>query len=440
LGPCLAIALCFCGAAAAASLHFEQSAFVAAGDGRPIGWTTWSARPETAPRTFVDPLHYRTRPGSLAISGNSNTAEHGGWERTVAGVEPGAWYRFTAYYRTEGSPTESWQVVARLDWRNAANRRAGEPDYVYHASREGAWTKVWVDAQAPERTANVVLQLYLSNAPQATVWWDEISLNQIPDPGPRKVSIASINLRPDKTGSAAESVRQFLATVDATVHGKTDVILLPEGITVVGTGKTYIDVAESIPGPTTEKLGELARKRSSYVAAGIFEREGAAVYNTAVLIDRQGNVAGKYRKVYLPREEVEGGLTPGADYPVFQTDFGTVGLMICYDVFFSDPARALASRGAEIILMPIWGGDETLAKARAIENKIFLVASGYDHPTYIMDPMGERLSEARTRGSAATATVDLNKRYLEQFLGDMHGRRMKELRMDVKAPLPGFER
>jgi predicted amidohydrolase len=235
-------------------------------------------------------------------------------------------------------------------------------------------------------------------------------------------------------------VRQFLATVDATVHGKTDVILLPEGITVVGTGKTYIDVAESIPGPTTEKLGELARKRSSYVAAGIFEREGAAVYNTAVLIDRQGNVAGKYRKVYLPREEVEGGLTPGADYPVFQTDFGTVGLMICYDVFFSDPARALASRGAEIILMPIWGGDETLAKARAIENKIFLVASGYDHPTYIMDPMGERLSEARTRGSAATATVDLNKRYLEQFLGDMHGRRMKELRMDVKAPLPGFER
>jgi predicted amidohydrolase len=49
--------------------------------------------------------------------------------------------------------------------------------------------------------------------------------------------------------------------------------------------------------------------------------------------------------VYLPREEIEAGLTPGSDYPVFRTDFGTVGLMICYDVFFADPARALATKG-----------------------------------------------------------------------------------------------
>jgi predicted amidohydrolase len=201
---------------------------------------------------------------------------------------------------------------------------------------------------------------------------------------------------------------------------------------VVGTGKTYAEIAETIPGPTTATLGALARKRGSYVAAGIYEREGTAIYNTAVLIDRAGRVEGKYRKVYLPREEVEAGLTPGSDYPVFRTDFGTVGLMICYDVFFADPARALATRGAEVILMPIWGGDETLAKARAIENKVFLVASGYDHPTYIMDPDGDRLSVAPNRGEAAVATVDLNKRYFDQWLGDMHGRRMKELRLDVR--------
>ena len=125
------------------------------------------------------------------------------------------------------------------------------------------------------------------------------------------------------------------------------------------------------------------------------------------------------------------GLTPGSDYPVFRTDFGTVGLMICYDVFFADPARALATKGAEVILMPIWGGDETLAKARAIENKIFLVASGYDHPTYIMDPDGERLSVGQRPG-AAVATIDLNKRYMEQWLGEMKARRPKEIRVDVK--------
>jgi predicted amidohydrolase len=434
----LSISLFLCGVATAASLHLRESAFVAAADGAPPGWSLWSARPETAPRVFVDPLHYRTRAGSLAISGNSNSAEHGGWERRVPGVEAGAWYRFVAFYRAEAVPSESWQVVARLDWRTSSNDRAGQPDYVYRASREGDWTKVWLLAQAPEKAASVVLQLYLSNAPGATVWWDDISLDQTADPGPRHVTIASINLRPSQTHSPAESVSQFLETIDATVHGKTDVILLPEGITVVGTGKTYAEVAETIPGPTTARLGDLARSRSSYVAAGIYEREGTAIYNTAVLIDRAGNVEGKYRKVYLPREEVEAGLTPGGDYPVFRTDFGAVGLMICYDVFFADPARALATRGAEIILMPIWGGDETLAKARAIENKVFLVASGYDHPTYIMDPDGEMLSMARNRGAAAIATVDLNKRYLDQWLGDMHGRRMKELRLDVKPPLPGF--
>ena len=277
----------------------------------------------------------------------------------------------------------------------------------------------------------VVVQLYLSNAPQGTVWWDDLSLDQIPDPGPRRVSVASINLRPARTKSAAENVRLFLETVEAKVPPKTDVILLPEGITVVGNGKTYPEVAETIPGPTTKALGEVARERSAYIVAGIYEREGAAIYNTAVLIDRDGNVAGKYRKVYLPREEVEGGLTPGSDYPVFRTDFGTVGLMICYDVFYADPARALALKGAEMILMPIWGGDETLAKARAIENKVFLVASGYDHPTYIMDPDGERLSVA-PRPGAAVATIDLNKRYLEKFLGEMRARRPKELRVDVK--------
>ena len=425
--------------AAAVPLHVHESAFVAGSNGSPAGWTTWSTRAETAPRTFVDQSQYRSHAGSLAISGNSNAAEHGGWEYRVPGVEPGKWYRFTAYYRSTGVRAENWQIGARLDWRKPDGKRAGQPDDVYRAVREGAWTKVSLDTPAPEKAAAVVMQLYLSNAPQGTVWWDDISLEQIAAPAPRKITVASINLRPSNTKSAAESVRQFLNATEASVHGKTDVILFPEGITVVGTGKSYADVAESIPGPTTATLAELARKRSSYVVAGIYEREGPAVYNTAVLLNRAGDVIGKYRKVYLPREEIEHGLTPGSDYPVFRTDFGTVGLMICYDVFFADPARALASKGAEMILMPIWGGDETLGKARAIENKVFLVASGYDYPTYVMDPDGEILSRAQQRGDAAVATVDLSKRYWHPQLGDMRNRRPKELRLDVKPPLPGFE-
>ena len=416
-----------------APLRFHQSAFDV-----PAGWTAWSARAETAPRTFIDKVCYRGEPGSLAISGNSNAAAHGGWERVVEGVTPGVWYRFTAYYRAAGVPAETWQVVARLDWRTREGKRAGQPDYVYKVRREGEWTRLELAAPAPEKAAAVALQLYLSNAPLGTVWWDDITLEQTTDPGPRRATIAAINLRPAKTGAATESVRQFIQMIEESVRDKTDMILLPEGITVVGTGKRYAEVAEPVPGPTTERLGEVARRRGSWIAAGVYEREAQAVYNTAVLIDRRGEVTGKYRKVYLPREEIEGGITPGSDYPVFRTDFGTVGMMICYDSYYPDPARALAARGAEMILMPIWGGIEALGKARAIENRVFLVTSGYDYPTYVMDPDGEILALASARGQAAVATIDLNKRYVDAFLGDMRGRRMKEQRVDVPMPLPGW--
>src|SRR5437868_55841 len=105
------------GALSAAPVLVHESAFDPGPDGKPAGWTTWSARPETAPRCFVDTQRYRSSPGSLAISGASNIAEHGGWERVVSGISPGSWYRAAAYYQTAAVDAESLQVVARLDWR-----------------------------------------------------------------------------------------------------------------------------------------------------------------------------------------------------------------------------------------------------------------------------------------------------------------------------------
>jgi predicted amidohydrolase len=424
--------LCFAALAAAAPLHVQQAGFKPGADGLPAGWRTWAARSEIAPRTFVDLVHYRNAPGSLAISGNTNAAEYGGWEYAAAGVQPGRWYRFAAYYRAEGLQDERRQVVSRLEWSKPDGTRTGQPDYVYAAERTGDWTRVSLDAPAPEAAATVKLQLYLQNAPYATIWWDDISLEEIATPKARLVRVASVNLRPRDTHSAEQSVNEFIAVIRKSVENA-DVILLPEGITVVGTGKHYPDVAESIPGPTTERLAQVAREKHAYIVAGIYEREGAAIYNTAVLIDRTGRFIGKYRKVYLPREEIEGGLTPGNDYPVFRTDFGKVGMMICWDLQYADPARTLALRGAEMILMPIWGGNEALAKARAIENQVFLVSSGYDYPTSIMDPTGELLAITREPGTVATATIDLNRRYVDNWLGDMRERFMKELRLDVKV-------
>lgn len=422
---------CFC-LLAPAQVLLRDSTFSDA------GWTTWSHRAETMPRTWVDA---KVGGGSLAISGGSNTAAYGGWRKLVSGIHAGEAIQFRASYRAEAVGAENWQVVARLDWQNSAGKRISEPDYIpWTRHAVNGWNEVKGEVLAPEGATAVYVELYLANSPQGTVWWDDVALERV-TARPAQVKVASVNLRPRNTSGPAESVAQFLKAIEQSVPKDTGVILLPEGITVVGTTKSYVEVAEPVPGgPTTKALGEVAKARNAYIVAGIYEREGNAVYNTAVLIDRKGEVAGKYRKVYLPREEMERGLTPGSHFPVFETDFGTVGLMICYDVFFAEPARALANQGASMILMPIWGGDESLAKARAIETGTFLVASGYDHPTYIMDPYGERLSQAREQGSAAVATIDLGKHYRWQWLGEMRTRRMRELRMDVAVPAPGLVR
>lgn len=398
------------------------------------GWTTWSPRSEIAPHTYIDELHGRNGRPALALSGVSNPAVYGGWQRVVERVEPGQWYRFRAAWRGEGLDYPAREVVTLLDWVDGSGKRTGQPDYPWSVTPDGEWSVVSLEVQAPPAATSAKLQLLLLNAPRATVWWDDVSFERISAPGPRKVSVTAVNLRPRST---QDPVAEFLAVLDHSLPAAADVALLPEGITVVGTGKTYAEVAEAVPGPTTERLGDFARRKHVWVVAGIYEKERQAIYNTAVLIDRSGRVAGRYRKVYIPREELEAGITPGSDYPVFRTDFGTVGLMICWDVQYADPARALALRGAEMILMPIWGGFEALAKARALENHVFLAASGYDHPTYVMDPNGDILARAQERGTVATATVDLNRRYLDPWLGDTRARFMKELRLDVPADTPG---
>src|SRR5947209_9792826 len=123
--------------ATAAPVAVRQSGFKAEPDGLPAGWRTWAARPEIAPRTFVDIAHYRHAPGSLAISGNSNAAEYGGWEYTASDVKPDKWYRFAAYYRADGISDERYQIVARGDWTKPDGTRSGQRGYAFQIERGG---------------------------------------------------------------------------------------------------------------------------------------------------------------------------------------------------------------------------------------------------------------------------------------------------------------
>jgi predicted amidohydrolase len=136
---------------------------------------------------------------------------------------------------------------------------------------------------------------------------------------------------------------------------------------------------------------------------------------------------GKYRKVTLPRDEAAGGVAPGDEYPVFDTRFGKLGIMICYDGFFPEVARQLTNRGAEVIAWPVWGCNPLLAAARACENHVYIVSSTYEPPernwmlTAVWGPTGDRLATAEKYGEVIVAEIDLAAPVYWRSLGDFRG-------------------
>ena len=333
-------------------------------------------------------------------------------------------YQIDCYFKTSGMENPEKNIRIKINW---LDNKGGNifTEFVSRYRKEGEWYHAEQKLTAPRNTANLSLELILQWSDSGTVWWDDVSVREVQPDNRRKIKVAASNDKPLKPSTTEKNLKFYSYKITAAGKLGVDLLCLGEGITLVSTGRNFEQVAESIPGESTKILGEAARKSNMYVVAGIYEREGPLIYNTAILIDRQGNIAGKYRKTHLPQTEIEGGLTPGSEYPVFRTDFGIIGIEICYDNFFPEVSRSLALNGAEIIILPIWGdirGDfyewDIVARARAIDNAVYLVASMYDGPdkSLIIDPDGKILPDADGFKGLKTATIDPSKRTFERWL------------------------
>jgi predicted amidohydrolase len=407
----------------------EPGAQARDGEAAPGGWKTYATRTETAPEFRIEPSREESSPPSyrLVLSGRGDPAVDGRWVRTVP-VQSGRWYAFRAEYQARRVPAPARSILARLIWLDAKGNRVEQPEYPLTSLQPlpASWIEVSGRFKAPEKAEQAQLELHMRWAAQGEVAWKGAELTESTQPAPRRVRLAAVNHRPKGSKSSEENLEHFAGLVDLAASQKADIVCLPEGITVVGTRRSYAEAAEPIPGPSTQFLAEVAKRNKVYVVAGLYERERTTLYNTSVLLGRDGTLVGKYRKVCLPREEIDGGLTPGRSYPVFDTDFGRVGMMICWDLHYPEVARELAARGAEVILMPIWGGNDTLARARAIENQLYLVASGYDFKTAIFDKTGASVAQAERDPAVIITEVDLSAREMWPWLGDWRSRIWRE--------------
>ena len=289
-------------------------------------WEKWSPRPDLAPTMLRDEGSGRHGSAALGTHGEGKSGVCGGWRKRIEAIQGGKAYRLTAFYKPARIQDEKRSVVAYVEWFSAAGRRLRAPDLALaNGQTDGAWKKIEGFSIAPQTARSAVVSIGMRWSAVGTVYFDDIELRLEASPRDRVVKAAAVymKLRAGDTDGPAASVERICNLVDASLPAGTDILCLGEGITFIGTGQTILQCAEQFPGgPTPNRLGELARKHHCYIVAGIYERAAAWMYNTAILIDRDGKLIGSYRKTHLPQEEVEAGLSPGDVYPVFDTDFG----------------------------------------------------------------------------------------------------------------------
>ncbi len=390
-------------------------------------WKFGSQRAELAPINHIDlSFLFKVSPTFYLAGGGNDLAN--GWWYSHMNVEPLAYYQFQVYYKAKNVEEENRCILARILWFDNAGNQINRAEYPFTSKNKiEGWNEIKQAYQVPKGVTNAKIELVYRWDADGEVHFGGFSLHKNDDPGKRLVRLATVNHRPQNSSGTDENLEQFGALVEQAAKQHADIVCLPEGMTMVGTDLDYVSASESVPGPSTDFLGQIARKNNMYIVAGIMEKKGEAVFNAAVLIDRNGDVAGLYHKASLPREEIDGGVTPGDSLPVFETDFGKIGIMICWDVTFPEVARTLTAKGAEIIFLPIWGGYLTLAKARALENQVYLVSSSYDMESAIFDQEGEIIKEATDDNPVTVVEVDLNDRKYWPWLGDFKNRIPREM-------------
>lgn len=232
----------------------------------------------------------------------------------------------------------------------------------------------------------------------------------------------------EKNIDTAEKMIREAASEDCSI------IVLPEMFNCPYENKSFPIYAETYPGKTTNKLASLSKELGVYIFGGsIPELDGSSIYNTSYIFNRQGELIGKHRKIHLFDIDIEDGikfkesdtLGRGNEITIVDTEYGKIGVAICYDMRFPELMRLMALRGAEMIIVPAafnmttgpahW--DLTI-RARALDNQVYYIAASparnlqasyhaYGHSA-LVNPWGEIINQADEKERLLVSEVELS--------------------------------
>jgi predicted amidohydrolase len=407
-------------------------------DGLPSNWSVlnpiWS---EASCSVLSDPE-------GLLMEAPDRPFAVGGALQKIEGVEGGRAYAISAACQLRDIAAPLQSAIVRLVWTRG--------DEMIHPAGRLIRGPVVEDGiacfddilVAPADADGAQLSLECKWPRGGSVLWKQVSITPTDLPPARKVKVGTVYLQP-RDSTPERNLELFADQVAEAGKLGLDIVCLPEAILQVGTRATIRDNAEPIPGPSTERLGKVAREYGIWIVAGLTEKVGDTVYNTAALIDRDGQVAGVYRKIHLPREEWRQGIEPGDEYPVFETDFGTVAIQICYDWFFPEPEAIWGMRGAEILFAPTWGNTwpdsegrvdgENTFRVRARDNGLYIVPSVYSGNSLIIDPLGRILASSDGGSGVFWCEIDLAEREALPWVGYWHAIGVRDRMPHTYGPL-----
>jgi len=257
----------------------------------------------------------------------------------------------------------------------------------------------------------------------------------------RHVTVASVSTKPnycldtemdqllDEAAHYAWRARQMGA----------DILAFPEIYPHINSPKKPAEAAKELPTPTTHRMMTEASKLGMYIIWPQYTREGDQAYNSAVLIDRQGQIAGVYHKIHPTIGEIESGIMPGNSTPVFETDFGTIGMAICYDLNFRDIMTGLKKNGAEIIFFCSAYRGGLQVRAWAFELGCYIVSAIWTDLGQIVDLTGRQLVESYFAQPVIVHEINLNRRLLHmdynwEKMDEMLEKYGSELTFDYVSP------